>query len=145
MRATKGTVMDMKHFTPEMIARAKQATSVEELLALAKDNHIELTEEEANTFFARNEADSRELADDELDNVSGGGCGGSVAETFKVGDKVKIRDGLPYKCNVCSSQTGSYIPYNNGNWGVMCDRCNDGTLVVLFDGACNPAGTIEKI
>ena len=79
--------MDMKHFTPEMIARAKQATSVEELLALAKDNHIELTEEEANAFFARNEADNRELADDELDNVSGGGCETSDGHTIVTSEK----------------------------------------------------------
>ena len=37
----------MKNLTPELIAKAKAAKSAEELLALAKDNNMELTEEEA--------------------------------------------------------------------------------------------------
>ena len=35
----------MKNLTPELIAKAKTAKSAEELLALAKDNNVELTEE----------------------------------------------------------------------------------------------------
>ena len=42
-------------FTPELIEKAKSAKTPEELLALAKENGIE-------------------LSDDELDNVAGGGC-----------------------------------------------------------------------
>lgn len=135
----------MTNFTPEMIEKAKAAKTAEELLALAQENGVEMSEEEAKTCFAQLQPVPGELSDDDLNNVAGGGCGGAVAETFKLGDKVKIRSGLPYKCKVCGSQTGSYISYANGNWGVMCDRCNDGTLVVLVDGSSNPAGTIEKI
>ena len=43
----------------ELIEKANQAKSAEELLAIAKENGIEAT---------------GELSDNELDNVSGGGC-----------------------------------------------------------------------
>ena len=62
-------------FTPEQIAKAKAAKSAEELLALAKENDIEMTEEEAKKHYAEWHKEG-ELSDDELDNVAGG-CGGS--------------------------------------------------------------------
>ena len=58
-------------FTKEQLAQAKAAKSVEELLALARENGIELTEEAAKEKFEMFHAQG-ELADDELDNVSGG-------------------------------------------------------------------------
>jgi len=55
----------------EMILKAKEAKTVEELLALAKENGIEITEESAKAYFDhRNQ--SCELADEELTDVSGG-------------------------------------------------------------------------
>ena len=60
-------------FTPEQITKAKAANSAEELLALAKENGIELTEEEAKKYFADFHKEG-ELADEELANVSGGAC-----------------------------------------------------------------------
>lgn len=61
-------------FTPEMIEKAKAAKTAEELMALAKENNIEMTEEEAKTYFAQLHPASGELSDDDLDNVAGGGC-----------------------------------------------------------------------
>ena len=61
-------------FTPEQLAKAKSAKNAEELLALAKAEGIALTEEEAAKYFADLHKEG-ELSDDELDNVSGGGCG----------------------------------------------------------------------
>ncbi len=58
--------------TPELIAKAKLAKSAEELLALAKENGIELTEESANEYFADPDLKNGEISDEELDNVSGG-------------------------------------------------------------------------
>ena len=58
----------------EMIAKAKEAKSVEELIALAKENGVELTEEDAKAYFEQLNAKKGELSDDELDVVSGGGC-----------------------------------------------------------------------
>ena len=59
--------------TKEQLEKAKAAKSVEELLALAKENGMELTEEEAAKYFAEWHKEG-ELSDDELENVSGG-CG----------------------------------------------------------------------
>ena len=58
----------------ELIAKAKQTKSPEELMALAKENGIELTEESAQAYFNQLNPKTGELADDELDNVAGGGC-----------------------------------------------------------------------
>ena len=66
------------NFTPEQLTKAKAAKSAEELLALAKESGIEMTEEEAKNLFAKLHAEG-ELADDELGNVSGG-CGGDEPE-----------------------------------------------------------------
>ena len=59
--------------TPEQFEKVKTAMSVEELIALAKENGLELTEEEAKKFFAELNKEGA-LADEELDNVSGGSC-----------------------------------------------------------------------
>ena len=61
----------MKNLTPELIAKAKTAKSTEELLALAKDNNVEMTEEEAKIYFEQLNANGA-VADDELDVVAGG-------------------------------------------------------------------------
>lgn len=64
----------MTNFTPEIIEKAKTARSTEELLTLAKENNVELTDEEAKVYFEQLHSASGELSDDELDNVAGGGC-----------------------------------------------------------------------
>ncbi len=61
-----------------MLEKAKNAKSAEELFKLAKENGIELTNEEAKTYFARLNAKEGELADDELDNVAGGRKCGTI-------------------------------------------------------------------
>ncbi len=53
----------------ELIAKLKEAKSADEILALAKENGIELDEE--NELFAELNA-SGELSDDNLDKVAGG-------------------------------------------------------------------------
>lgn len=59
---------------PDLIEKAKAAQSVEELIALAKENGMEITAEEAKEYFARLNPVRGGLSDEELDNVSGGGC-----------------------------------------------------------------------
>ena len=61
--------------TKELVAKAKEAKTPEELMALAKENGVELTEESAASYFDRLNPKTGELSDSELDNVSGG-CGG---------------------------------------------------------------------
>ena len=82
----------------EMIAKAKEAKSVEELLALAKANNVELTEEEAKAYFAQLNPKSGALDDDELDAVAGGGC-----ETTVDGKKYTV------VTNGCKCFTGQYL------------------------------------
>lgn len=62
----------------ELLEKAKEAKSVEELLALAKDNGIGLTEEEAKTYFTQLNPKNGEVNDDELDSVAGGKKCGTV-------------------------------------------------------------------
>ena len=57
----------------ELIEKARAAKSAEELMAIAKENGMEMTEEEAAEYFAQLNR-SGELSDDELDSVAGGGC-----------------------------------------------------------------------
>ena len=64
----------MKNLTPELIAKAKAAKSAEELFELAKENNVELTEEEAKTYFEQLNANGA-VSDDELGAVAGGFLG----------------------------------------------------------------------
>ena len=54
----------------KIIAKAKEAKSVEELLTLAKENNLELTEEQEKELFDRIHADG-ELSDDDMESVAG--------------------------------------------------------------------------
>ncbi len=58
-------------FTKELIEKAKETKSVEDLAELARKNGIELTEEEAKNIF---EKASCMVSEEELDNVDGGTC-----------------------------------------------------------------------
>ena len=55
----------------ELIAKLKEAKSADELLALAKENGIEIAPEKAKELFEQMNANG-ELSDEELDQVSGG-------------------------------------------------------------------------
>ena len=61
--------------TKELVAKAKEAKTSEELMALAKEVGIDMTEESAALAFEQLNSKTGELSDSELDNVSGG-CGG---------------------------------------------------------------------
>ena len=50
-------------FTPELIEKAKSAKTPEELMALAKENGVELTEESAAAYFDRLNPKTGELSD----------------------------------------------------------------------------------
>jgi hypothetical protein len=64
----------MHNISPNLIEKAKDAGSAEELLEIAKENNVEMTAEEAATYFAQLNPKSGELDDDDLDNVAGGAC-----------------------------------------------------------------------
>ena len=77
----------------ELLEKAKQAKTAEELIEMAKEENIELTVEQATKALAKMSKNS-ELSDAELDNVSGG-CGRDYepsGETpkFHVGDRLAM-------------------------------------------------------
>ena len=115
-------------FTKEMIEKAKTAKNAEELAEMAKAENIELSTEEAEKAFAELHK-SGELADEELDNVAGGGCGGddnsspngraksesAVVFMYTVGQTVRvigwsINEGT-IKETIVKKVKSSYYPY----------------------------------
>ena len=75
------------NISKELIEKAIQAKTAEELLAMAKAENIELTDEEAAKAFAELNK-SGELSDEELDNVAGG-CSPSDPPKYNIGDYVQ--------------------------------------------------------
>ena len=59
-----------------LLEKAKKAKSKEELMALAEENSISLSDAEAEYYLGllKDSSANGELGDDELDDVSGGGC-----------------------------------------------------------------------
>lgn len=64
----------MPKITQEMILKAKEAKSVEELKALVKEENIEMTDEQIKVCFEQMHSKTGELDENELENVTGGGC-----------------------------------------------------------------------
>ncbi|MGN0483431.1 MAG: hypothetical protein ACI4HI_07750 [Lachnospiraceae bacterium] len=89
--------MSEQEISKDILAKAKQTGSVEELLALAKENELELTQEQAEEYFVKLHQ-TGELADDELDNVAGGGCS---FECEKCGSKRLSLTSFTYHCMDC--------------------------------------------
>lgn len=62
----------------EMIMKGKEANTVEELKEMAVKENWNISDEEANAYFEELQKyktqSTGELSDDELDDVSGGGC-----------------------------------------------------------------------
>ena len=73
------------NISKELIEKAKTAKTAEELLAMAKEENIELSAEQAAKVFEELNK-TGELSDEELDNVTGG-CGGRTPK-FSVNDRV---------------------------------------------------------
>ena len=99
------------NISKELLEKAKQAKTAEELLELAKTENINFTAEEAAKAFAELNK-SGELSDEELDNVTGG-CGGRTPK-FSVNDRVshKGSDGKEvYGTVVRISQEKYYYVY----------------------------------
>lgn len=67
----------------ELLAKAKNAKTPEELIALAKENGTEMTEESAEAYYNLLHPQNGEVSDDELDNVAGGGCHNGGACRFR--------------------------------------------------------------
>ena len=116
----------------ELLEKAKGTKSVEELLKLAKENGIEMTDEEGAAYFAQLNK-SGELSDEELDNVAGGGChkkDGRLVVTIRYSCENFIckhcgrtdspnhkHAGVPISpgCDICK-----YMSYEGGLW--LCNH-----------------------
>ena len=70
-----------KQITNEMIAKAMQCETADELIALANSEGIELTKEEAEAYLA--ELEDFELDSDVLQKVAGGGIYETVDTIIK--------------------------------------------------------------
>ena len=114
----------MKNFSAEMIEKAKAAKSAEELLELAKASNVEMTADEAATYFAQLNPKSGELSDDDLDAVAGGSCSGSDNgnPAVGVGDTVQITSGKT--CSSCGSNIGIAARLRKGAY-IKCSQCGD--------------------
>ena len=119
----------MKNLTPEMIEKAKVAKSAEELLELAKANGVEMTADEAATYFAQLNPKSGELDDDDLDAVAGGACSAND-DKLNIGDIVRVISGQT--CPNCGNDTGAVKigSERDTGWVVVCDKCSN-TIVPL--------------
>ena len=73
--------IDKNEITKEMIAKALQCETPDELIALANSEGIELTKEEAEAYLA--ELEDFELDSDVLQKVAGGGVYETVSTIIK--------------------------------------------------------------
>ena len=65
----------------ELIAKLKEVKSVDDILALAKENGIEITPEKAKEMFEQIKSNG-ELTDDQLESVAGGNLIDKLCEFF---------------------------------------------------------------
>ena len=70
----------------ELIAKAKQVESAEELWDLSKEYGAEISQEDAKIYFALMNK-TGELSDDELNDTAGGGCQTSGGQTVVTSGK----------------------------------------------------------
>ena len=110
----------MNNFTPEVIAKAKATRSAEELMEIAKAYGVELTAEEAKTYFEQLKANSA-VSDDELDIVAGGSDGGfGNDEEEEEEEKGTIIYNLSnMECPFCKA----IIPRSTARYA-KCPKCN---------------------
>ncbi len=65
----------------ELMEKARAAKSADEIAAMAREQGVEMSDDEAQAIYATFHEFEGEIADDELDNVAGGGCGGGTRTT----------------------------------------------------------------
>lgn len=106
----------------EKAALLKQAKTIDEFQALAKENGIELSEESAKEYFAYIHK-SGDVSDDELDNVSGGAC-----DQSNPCKPITVEYDKPcFKCNYCyqvpSTSTNHFCSAEGERIGNNCRNC----------------------
>ena len=104
----------------ELMQKAKSAKSADDILAIAKENGLEVSREDAEMYIKANSA-SGELSDDALDGVTGGAaytlCGGYLIVTnFHECDR--------WKCGKCGGDDIKYIPADSGSGWDGVHKCD---------------------
>ena len=130
----------MKNFNAEMIEQAKAAKSAEELLALAKANGVEMTADEAKTYFSQLNPTSGELSDDDLDNVAGGACNSKTPTVQVINGKCCCKCGGTLGVTEVyskSNERGVTIP---GTSRVYVYCVNDSNFITYYD---SPADCVD--
>lgn len=104
----------------EMMLKAKEAKSAEELLALAKENSIELTKEDAEVYIKMN-GESGELSDNELDGVTGG-----AAYTIRDGYLIvtNFHECDRWKCDKCGGDRIEYMRVASESGWAWAHQCS---------------------
>lgn len=122
--------------TKELVAKAKEAKTSEELMALAKEAGIDMTEESAALAFEQLNSKTGELSDSELDNVSGG-CGGGYDTgrphpQFAVGETVLYIHSWLGATRITA--TGKVVKrnYENGAWYYTL-KIHDGSTIKMVE------------
>ena len=123
-------------FTPELIEKAKEAKTPDELMSLAKENGIELTAESAASYFDRLNPKTGELSDSELDNVSGG-CGGDYVAgrpkpQFAVGESVLYIHSWIGANRITASAKVVKRSYENDGWYYTL-KIHDGSEIKMSE------------
>ena len=127
------------NISKELLEKAKMAKTAKELLAMAKAENIELTEEQAAKAFAELNK-MGELSDEELDNVAGGG--GGRPPKFSRNDRVshKGSDGKAVYGTVVL-----IIPVESDYWYLVVDDgettkkiYEESELTLVGGGGTNP-------
>lgn len=111
---------------PELIEKAKTAKTAEELFELAKANGVEITVDDAKTYFTQLNPKCGEIDDNDLDNVSGGACyAGDGRMVVTVGYVCPDISGCPHCKNSSMRMDSSGCVYcNTCNRQLTCKDCN---------------------
>lgn len=122
--------------TKELVARAKEAKTSEELMALAKEAGIDMTEESAALAFEQLNSKTGELSDSELDNVSGG-CGGGYDAgrphpQFAVGETVLYIHSWLGATRITATGKVVKRSYENGAWYYTL-KIHDGSTIKMVE------------
>ena len=104
-------------FSKELLTKAKSAENSAALLALAKENGMELTQEESDAYFAELHK-TGELSDDELENVTGGGCRKNGHLVVTIGYSCEL-----WECRKHPHLRSYWIRQSKANFA-GCPECN---------------------
>lgn len=102
----------------ELYEKALKAQSAEEIAAIAAGSGIELAEGEADALFERLHGEAaEEIADEELENVAGGGC--KLTRTVRPGV-----DKCGHAFCICYASCRYYHPHDDDPNVGECYNCN---------------------